>query len=82
MFFQHPVTRFITKYIPSGYQKNYEKYLDYAFRENEKREMRQVSIFSYRINLLFANLLNDVLSYILTNYIFNKMNRKNSEKGL
>lgn len=38
-FFQHPITRFLAKYITANPQQEYEKYLAHLFIEDEKRRM-------------------------------------------
>lgn len=40
IIFQHPISRFIARYILTSPQQEYEKFLHYAFEEDEKRKLR------------------------------------------
>ncbi|XP_022911990.1 NADH dehydrogenase [ubiquinone] 1 beta subcomplex subunit 5, mitochondrial-like [Onthophagus taurus] len=41
-YFRHPITRFISKYLVSSPQEDYEKYLHHIFEEDEKSRMRKL----------------------------------------
>jgi len=37
---QHPISRFISRYMLNSEQQNYEKSLHYLYEENEKAQIR------------------------------------------
>lgn len=39
-YFQHPITRFIARYIQTSHQQEYEKYMHYMYEEDERAKTR------------------------------------------
>lgn len=48
LYFQHPITRWLARYVYGDPQQEYEKYLHYLYEEDEKKKIRYC-IFSLDI---------------------------------
>jgi len=77
-YHQHPISRFILKYVVQSHQEVYERNLHYLFAEDEKRKMR---LMAWRVERLMRE-RGDYPNYFVKTAILSKYLRKIMESDV